>query len=151
MFKRGNQTRLRIYNSQKGKVENYVIPKNRFDRILGMAFMEDDNKMVFSAIKKSQTDLYSFTIKGSKMSNITDDAWDDVAPVFISGGSRTGILFLSNRPKPSLNVTLGVNELPTGPMNVFFYNTKTMHTELLQCSNIKSGYMTRTAYGTNLL
>ncbi len=139
MFKKGNSTRLRIYNSQRGKIENYVIPKNRFDRVLGMTFMEDDDKLVFSAIKKSQTDLYSFTIKGSKMENITDDVWDDVDPVFISGGSRKGILFLSNRPEANLNVPQKVNELPTGPMNVYFYNTVTKRKELLKCTDIKAG------------
>ncbi len=143
LYRKGFQTHLRIYNSLKGKIENYVIPKNRFDRVLGMCFMQDDDKLVFSAIKKSQTDLYSFTIKGSKMANITDDAWDDVAPVFISGGSRTGILFLSNRPKPNMDVPLEVNELPTGPMNVFFYNTKTNSTELLQCTDNKTGRITQ--------
>ncbi len=143
LYKKGSKTQLRIYNSLKRKIENYVIPKNRFDRVLGMCFMQDDDKMIFSAIKKSQTDLYMFTIKGSKMANITDDPWDDVSPVFVSGGSRTGVLFLSNRPKPNLNVPLEVNELPTGPMNVFFYNTKTMRPELLQCTDAKTGSVTQ--------
>ncbi len=143
LYKKGTQTILRIYNSLKGRTDDIVIPKNRFDRVLGMTFMQDDDKLVFSAIKKSQTDLYMFTIKGSKMTNITDDAWDDVAPVFISGGSRTGILFLSNRPKPDLNVPVGVNELPNGPLNVFFYNTKTNRTELLQCTDVASGHITQ--------
>jgi Tol biopolymer transport system component len=143
LYRKGFETRLRIYNSLKGKIENYIIPKNRFDRVLSMAFMQDDDKLVFSAIKKSQTDLYMFTIKGSKMTNITDDVWDDLSPVFVSGGSRTGILFLSNRPKPNMNVPLGVNELPTGPLNVFFYNTKTMSTELLQCTDVTTGHVTQ--------
>ncbi len=143
LYRKGFQTRLRIYNSLKGRIENYVIPKNRFDRVLGIAFMQDDDKLVFSAIKKSQTDLYSFTIKGSRLTNITDDVWDDVSPVFISGGSRTGILFLSNRPRPDMVVPLGVNELPTGPMNVFFYNTKTNSSELLQCSAVSKGKVTQ--------
>lgn len=141
LYRKGHSVRLRIYNSLKARINDYVIPKNRFDRVLGMAFMsdQDEDKLVFSAIKKSQTDLYMFTLKGSKMTNITDDVWDDLSPEFISGGSRTGILFLSNRPRPGLDVPEGVNELPTGPMNVFFYNTKTKSTELLQCTNIKKG------------
>ena len=143
MYKKGNQTRIRVYNSQKGKVENYVIAKNRFDRVLGMTFMEDDNKMVISAIKKSQTDLYAVTLKGFKMENITDDVWDDVAPVFVSGGSRKGILFLSNRPKPNMDVPQSVNEMPTGAMNVFFYNTTTKQRELLQCSHATTGHITQ--------
>lgn len=139
LYRKGFDTKLRIYNSLKGQIENYDIPRNRFDRVLSMAFMQDDEKLVFSAIKKSQTDLYLFTIKGSKMTNITDDVWDDLSPVSVSGGSRTGILFLSNRPKPDMNVPLAVNELPTGPMNVFFYNTRTQSAELLQCSDVKKG------------
>jgi hypothetical protein len=143
LYKKGSKTQLRIYNSLNGRILDYAIPDKRFDRVLGMAFAQDDDKLVFSAIKKSQTDLYMFTIKGSKMTNITDDVWDDVDPVFISGGSRTGIMFLSNRPKPNLDVPLGVNELPTGPMNVFFLNTKTMRPELLQCTDYKTGNVTQ--------
>ncbi len=139
LYTRGGETKLRLYNNKRGRIENYSIPKNRFDRVLSMAFMEDDEFMVFSAIKKSQTDLYKFTVRGSKMTNITDDAWDDLSPEFVSGGARTGILFLSNRPKPNMNVPVGVNELPAGPLNVFFYNTKTMLPELLQCSDVKKG------------
>jgi len=143
LFKKGKQTRIRIYNSLKGKIENYIIPANRFDRALGLTFMEEDDKLIISAIKKSQTDLFVFTIKGSKMTNITNDAWDDVDPYYIAGGSRKGILFLSNRPKPNLDVPIGVNELPTGPMNVFFYDTKTKRSELLQCSDVKTGHISQ--------
>src|SRR5690606_12467754 len=80
-----------------------------------------------------------FTIRGKRMKNITDDPWDDVQPWFVSGGSRRGVLFLSNRPAPNLEVPMGVNELPTGPMNVFFYNTKTKRKELVQMSDVTSG------------
>jgi hypothetical protein len=143
LYKKGSRTYLRIYNSQRGRIENFMIPPNRFERVMGLAFTQDDDKLVFSAIKKSQSDLYLFTFKGSKMTNITDDQWDDISPEFISGGSRTGILFLSNRTKPNINVPLGVNELPTGPMNVFFYNIKTMRPELLQCTNVTKGHITQ--------
>ncbi len=139
LYKKGTKTMLRIYNSLKARVDNYVIPANRFDRALGMTFNEDDDKLVFSAIKKSQTDLYEFTIRGSRMTNITNDEWDDVQPWFVSGGSKRGILFLSNRPKANLNVPVAVNELPTGPMNVFFYDTKTKRKELLQMTFAKEG------------
>src|SRR5690606_6665241 len=52
---------------------------------------------------------------------------------------KRGILFLSNRPEAKLDVPVGVNELPTGPMNVFFYDTKTKRKELLQMSFVKEG------------
>jgi hypothetical protein len=143
LYKKGTQTRLRIYNSLKAKIENYVIPPNRFDRVTGITFMEDDANLVFSTLKKSQADLYEFRIKGSKLTNITNDPWDDTDPWFVSGGSRKGILFLSNRPAPNLEVPVGVNELPTGPMNVFFYNTTTKRKELVQMSHVKNGVVSQ--------
>ncbi len=143
LYKKGTTTQLRIYNAYKAKIENYGIPSNRFDRVLGITFNEDDDRLVFSAIKKSQTDLYEFIIRGSKMKNITNDAWDDVQPFFVSGGSRRGVLFLSNRPKANLEVPLGVNELPNGPMNVFFYNTRTKRKELLQMTHVTTGNITQ--------
>lgn len=150
LYRKGAITHLRIYNAIKAKIENYEIPANRFDRVLSMTFMEDDDKLIFSAIKKSKTDLYEFTIRGKRMKNITDDAWDDLQPWYVSGGSRRGILFLSNRPQANVNVPLGVNELPTGPMNVFFYNTTTKQKELLQMTRVTTGDVSQPIqYGTD--
>lgn len=143
IYKKNNETHLRIYNSLKARIENYIIPDNRFDRLLSMTFMEDDDKMIFSAIKNSQTDLYEFTIRGKRMRNITDDAWDDIQPWYVSGGSRRGILFISNRPEPSTEVPLEVNQMPTGTMNVYFYNTTTKSTTLLKMTDYKSGNVTQ--------
>lgn len=149
LYKKRNNTIIKVFNAYSGKIETYTIPPNRFDRVLSMTFNEDDDRLVFSAIKKSQTDLYEFIIRGAKMKNITNDAWDDIQPSFVSGGSRRGIIFLSNRPKPNIEVPLGVNELPNGPMNVFFYNTKTKRKELLQMSKVTSGNVTQPMqYGT---
>lgn len=136
LYKKGNQTRLRIYHALKAKLEDYILPANRFDRVLGMSFMEEDEFMVFSVIRKSQTDLYKFKIKGARLEPITQDPWDDIAPWFVSGGSRRGIVFLSNRPKPELHVKPEVNELPGGIMNVYFYDTRTQSPTLLQLSDI---------------
>jgi hypothetical protein len=138
LYKKGFGTRLRIYDATKGKMFTYVVPNNRFDRALGMAIDEDNNGIILSAIRKSQTDLYYFTIKGSRLRNLTNDVWDDVQPAFVTGGQKRGIMFLSNRPKPNMDVPSEVNELPTGPMNVYFYSTKTKSPKLFQCSNADS-------------
>lgn len=135
LYKKGRAMRLRIYDATRGKVFTYQIPPNRFDRVLGMAIDEDNDALIFSAVRRSQTDLYYFTIKGSRMRNITNDVWDDVQPAFVTGGSKRGIAFLSNRPRPSMNVAAQVNELPAGPLNMFFYDTRTKSPALLQCSD----------------
>ncbi len=139
LYRDGRKTRLRIYNALKGRIQNVKVPENRFDRVLGMTFVEDNTRLVFSAIRKSQTDLYDFRIRGSRLTPITDDVWDDIQPWYVSGGFRKGLAFLSNRPAPNLEVPAEVNVLPTGPMNAFFYNTTTESPELTQLSNSQRG------------
>ncbi len=143
LYRKGRNTMLRVFNSYTAKVENYTIPPNRFDRVLSMTYNTDDDKLILSAIKKSQTDLFEFTLRGSRLKNITNDQWDDVEPCFVSGGSRRGILFLSNRSKANIDAPAAVNELPSGPMNVFFYNTRTKRKELLQMSHVTTGHVTQ--------
>jgi hypothetical protein len=103
-----------------------------------MAIDEEHNGIILSAIRKSQTDLYYFSIKGAKMRNLTNDVWDDVQPAYVTGGQKRGIMFLSNRPQANMVVPSAVNELPTGPMNVFFYNSTTKSPTLFKCSNVDS-------------
>lgn len=150
LYRAEGKNKLRIYNAIKAQIENYEIPDNRFDRVLGMTFMEDEDRFILSAIKKGKTDLYEFTLRGKRMKNITEDDWDDLQPWYVSGGSRRGILFLSNRPKANLEVPLEVNQLPTGPMNVFFYNTTTKQKELLRMTDVKTGDISQPIqYGTD--
>jgi hypothetical protein len=138
LYKKGPNLRLRIYDATKGRMFTYVVPNNRFDRALGMAIDEEQNGIILSAIRKSQTDLYYFSIKGAKMRNLTNDVWDDVQPAYVTGGQKRGIMFLSNRPKANMVVPSAVNELPTGPMNVYFYNSTTKSPTLFKCSNVDS-------------
>ena len=143
LYKKKHQTRIRIYDGLKSKMFDYIIPGNRFDRVLGMTFMEDDLRLILSTIKKSQTDLFEFRLKGSRLTQITNDLWDDTQPWFVSGGARKGVVFLSNRPVANLKAPAKVNELPTGPMNAFFYDTKTKSPTLLRLTNIAKGNITQ--------
>lgn len=140
IFKNRDQLRIRVYNSIKAKIETFKIPPSRFDRITGFTFMEDDDMIILSAIRRGQSDIFEYRLKGGRMNQLTDDAWDDAAPVFVSGGSRKGVIFLSNRPAPFMNIKPLPNELPSGPMNAFFYNSTTKSYDLMQ--------LTRNAKGT---
>lgn len=143
IFKNRDRLRLKVYNSIKGRIEAFKIPPSRFERITGFTFMEDDDMIVLSAIKAGQSDLFEYRLKGGRTNQITDDAWDDTAPIFVSGGSRKGVLFLSNRPQPFLNIKPLPNELPAGNMNAFFYNSTTKSYSLLQLTNNKKGSLTQ--------
>ncbi len=149
VFKNRDRLRIRIYNSIKAKLEDFRVPPSRFDRITGFTFMEDDDMIILSAIKRGQSDLFEYRLKGGRMNQITDDAWDDVAPVFVSGGARKGVLFLSNRPQPFLNIKPLPNELPIGHMNAFFYNSTTKSYDLLQLTrNVKGTVSQAIPYGS---
>src|SRR5690606_8476146 len=112
------------------KILNFNVPKNRFDRITGFTFMEDDDMLILSAIRRGQSDIFEYRMKGGRMTQLTDDAWDDALPVFVSGGSRKGVVFLSNRPEPYLDINTLPNELPIGKMKAYFYNATTKRPEL---------------------
>ncbi len=139
IYKKKNQVRIKVYNSAKGEMAQYIVPANRFDRILSFTFMEDDDKIVLSAIRRGQCDLFEYRLKGGRMTQITDDAWDDLNPTYVSGGSRKGIVFLSNRPQPFINIKPLPNELPNGPLNAFFYTAATQSYDLLQLTRLQKG------------
>lgn len=134
IYKKDKQDRIRIYDASRGKVQNFKIPLNRFDRITGFTFMEDDDMMVFSAVRRGQSDLFEYRMKGGRMTQITDDAWDDENPVYVSGGARKGVVFLSNRPEPFINIKPLPNELPVGNRKAYFYNGTTKSYNLLEIS-----------------
>ena len=139
LYKKKNQLRVKVYNSLKAKIENFVIKSKCFDRVLNYSFMEDDNQLIVSAIKNCQSDLYVLTLKRSLVSQLTNDIWDDIEPVMLSGGDRKGIVFSSNRTAPNLVVKQEVNKMPTGFENLFFYDTKTKRFTLLPLTNYKVG------------
>jgi hypothetical protein len=150
IFKNRDRLRIRVYNSVKAKLEDFRVPPSRFDRITGFTFMEDDDKLILSAIRRGQSDLFEYRLKGGRMNQLTDDAWDDVAPVFVSGGARKGIIFLSNRPAPFMNIKPLPNELPVGTLNAFFYNATTASYDLLQLTrNTKGTIAQAIPYGSD--
>lgn len=150
IFKNGNNIRIKVFNSVKGSVTDFKVPASRFDRITGFTFMEDDDMVILSAIKRGQSDLFELRLKGARLTQITDDAWDDKAPVFVSGGSRKGVVFLSNRPQPFINIKPLPNELPTGMMNAFFYNATTKSYDLMQLThNVKGAISQVIPYGSD--
>ncbi len=120
MYENDYQQRLKIYDAKKGRINNRVIPRKSFERITGMAFMEDDEKLIMTCIRKGQSDLFQFTFRDGGIYPVTKDIWNDVSPTYVRGAALTGILFLSNRPKPFLSVKITNNELPNTPFNLFY-------------------------------
>jgi hypothetical protein len=132
MYEREYEQRLKVYDAKTGRISDRVILPNKFDRLNGLAFMDDDDKLVLSAIRKGQCDIYQYTIKNAMLVNITKDIWDEGAPRYINTEGMKGVVFMSNRPLPKTVVEVKNGELPNSNPNIYFYNDETGSTNLLQ-------------------
>jgi len=148
VYLKGGNIYIRVYDAIKAEFKNYKVRFNRFDRIQGVTFMEEDQLIILSAIKNGQSDLFEYKLKTGQFKQLTDDTYDDLSPVYVAGGSRRGIIFMSNRPEPFMNLRPLPNELPTGPMNAFFYNYTTKADSLMQLTQHQADFMTEVvSYG----
>lgn len=145
---KGGKIYIRVYDAIKATFVNYQIRHNRFDRIQGVTFMEEDQLIILSAIKNAQSDIFEYRLKTGQFKQLTDDPYDDLSPVYVAGGSRKGIIFMSNRPEPFMNIKPLPNELPTGPINAFFYNYTTKNDSIMQLTHNNADFMSEViSYG----
>ncbi len=81
----------------KTKTERNIVG---YEKILDYAYSDDGKRIVMSAVKKGQTDIYIFTVSSNAYDQITNDLYDDLTPRFVHGSKK--IVFASNRPTDSL-------------------------------------------------
>ncbi len=95
-----------------------------FEKILDFDFSDDGSKMVFSAVKNGQTDLFVYDIASGTNVQLTNDLEDDLHPRFINGSQQ--ILFSSNRSSDTLVPVQQISKPNTVPFHdLFIYNYKT--------------------------
>ncbi len=107
----GKGTRLLVAYWEDGKIKMFVydvIAKYKrykqeiegVDQLLDASFMLDANTLVMSAVKNGHSDIYTYKIEENKLTQITNDIYDDLDPTFVSFPNRSGIIYSSNRPDP---------------------------------------------------
>jgi len=111
---------LMTYDVKKDKKTIKEITK--FQQVLGIDFTNDDKKLVFSAVRRGQVDLFTYNMPNTKVVQITNDFFDDLNPSFYKDEKRRGILFSSNRLNDTLKTQKQDTILPTGNYDVFFYD-----------------------------
>lgn len=72
----------------------------KLDKVLDFAYSSNGRKMIISAVVKGQSDLYLLDVISKKMTQITDDIYDDLNPQFISKNKE--IIFSSNRTSDTI-------------------------------------------------
>ncbi len=109
-----------IMSAENGKLlQNYPFPD--FDAIFEIDVSNDGTKIVLSAQKKMQNDLYIFNLSDKKLLKITDDRYDDSQPRWSNDDSK--IVFTSERISSKTKKT---PHIFTGLVkNIFYYDLLT--------------------------
>ncbi len=107
----GKGSRLLVIYWKDGKINMFVYDVvanikrfkqeiKGFEQILDAGFMLDANTLLLSAVKNGHSDIFTYRIDNEKITQITNDVYDDLDPTFVSFPNRIGIIFASNRPGP---------------------------------------------------
>ncbi len=94
IVERRGEVHLYLYNFIEDKLERIIL--YTFEKVVDMDYSPDGRFFVFSAVQKGQSDLYLFNIAAGSHTQLTNDLYDDLQPVFTDG--MNNILFASNRP-----------------------------------------------------
>lgn len=147
----GKGSRLLVIYWEKGKINMFVydnIAKYKrykqtitgVDQILDASFLLDANNVVLSAVKNGHTDIYTYKIEEQRLTQITDDVYDDIDPALVAFPNKVGIVFASNRPS---GVARGADTvLPSRyPFNIFFTDILNdgKSKQITRLTNIKYG------------
>ena len=147
----GKGSRLLVIYSKEGKLNMFVYDVianikrfqqgiEGFEQITDAGFMLDANTLLMSAVKKGQTDIFTYRIDNNKVKQITNDVYDDLDPTFVSFPNRTGIIFASNRP--GVNAPNNDTVLPSN------YHFNIFLVDLLNNSEFKQiSQLTKVKYG----
>ncbi len=91
-----------------------------FDKILDFSYSDNGLKMVMSAVRKGQTNIFIYNIAANSITKITKDIADDHYPRFIN--KSKDIIFNSNRKKDTLIFNRKQTTETTNTHDIFTYN-----------------------------
>lgn len=147
---RKGEIRFYQFNLETGKKTWQFI--YGYQKIIDFSYSPDGRNLVMSAIRKGQSDIYTFNVASSGSEQITQDVYNDLNPAYINQGSQ--IVFSSNRPFDTLaeNPKLDRTGLPDNH-DLFVYElrnksktlrriTNTAHASELQPTEYKPGIIT---------
>ncbi len=127
---------LSYYNISTREIESKEM--FYFEKILSFSYSPDGLKLVMSAIKKGQSDIFIHHLSSSSDERITNDPADDTYPRFINNGDQ--ILFSSNRTTELVDDKENYEILPGSGLYIYDYKTKSK--ELFTLS--KTNYVNKT-------
>ncbi|MEZ4886747.1 MAG: BamA/TamA family outer membrane protein [Chitinophagales bacterium] len=123
VFEKRDQVKLMEYNVLEDE-EIYADDMNKFQQISDIAYMDDSEKLILSAVSLSQgqSDLYTYFIPNTKTDRLTNDYFADLEPRFVTINGVRGIVFKSNRYVDTLKVEKLDSIAPSSNFDLFFYD-----------------------------
>ena len=146
-------TRVSVIYSEEGRLKLFVYDvitrikqykidlTDKFDQVQDVKYRIDSKTLLLSAVKNGHTDIYTMNLDNEKVTQITNDVYDDVDAAFVAFPNKTGIIFSSNRPNSFAKS--GDTVLPgSDRYNVFLitdFGDKPELNQITQLSNLKYG------------
>ncbi|MFN0081206.1 MAG: hypothetical protein ACKVOM_01690 [Ferruginibacter sp.] len=146
-------TRISVIYTTEGKLKLFVYDvlsnfkqytfdiTDKFDQVQDVKYMLDSRTLLISAVKNGHADIYTFAIEKEKVTQITNDVYDDLDATFVSFPGKTGIIYSSNRPTATAKT--GDTVLPSNNrFNVFLitnFGDKPELNQITQLTNLKYG------------
>lgn len=113
-----------------------------FDQIQDVKYMLDSKTLLLSAVQNGQSDIFLLDLDKEKVTQVTNDVYDDLDPSFVAFPNKTGIIYASNRPSAEA-VRLGDTIIPSNNrFNIFLvtnFGDKPELNQITQLSDMKYG------------
>jgi dipeptidyl aminopeptidase/acylaminoacyl peptidase len=113
---------LRLVNVKKG--ETYANYKFDLDAMFSPSWGgENGNTIVFTGIRDGQNDLYGFDLVSERLTQLTDDYYEDQEPAMSPDGEF--VVFASDRPSAYAFDPVDIADLRYGEYNLYTYHLET--------------------------
>ena len=108
------------------------------EKITSWCYSDDGKMMLFSGFKNGQSDLFLYSFLSRSFQNLTNDFYDDYAPIFVRNQQQ--IVFSSNRPRDTILLKDEMMEATPQPTyNLFLYSFAQNDPALLRITDSELG------------
>lgn len=119
------------YDIEKHKLGKRILID--VEKITDFSYNEDGKMLLFSGFKNGQSDIFLFSFLAKSFQNITNDFYDDYAPIFLN---KKQIVFSSNRPVDSIKIKDPFYQAkPKDGYDLFLYHYDKKDEKLLQITH----------------
>ena len=112
---------------KKEKKKSKII---KFQKIYAADYTNNPNLLVLSGQNKGQTDLYLYNTLNTNTTQLNNDNFDDLNPVYVNWNGNDGVLFSSNRSEDKLYLDPSDTILATETLDLFYYDLNKRGTNL---------------------